>query len=119
MRALVIPLAAHRRPSSSRPVRRPSLSFLSGVAAGTFAAEAGRPSAANRASTLRAMAGWSTGSPAYTGGTAFSSFPPPALVEWQNADVVLTIIEGVHDESGEDAHRPAPLLKRHGSAKLK
>ncbi len=37
---------------------------------------------------------------------------PLALADEVGLDVVLTIIEGVHDESGEDAHRPAPLLKR-------
>ncbi|HLA24348.1 MAG TPA: 3-hydroxyacyl-CoA dehydrogenase NAD-binding domain-containing protein [bacterium] len=37
---------------------------------------------------------------------------PLALADEVGLDVVLTIIEGVHDESGEDVHRPAPLLKR-------
>ena len=37
---------------------------------------------------------------------------PLTLADEIGLDVVLTIIEGVHDETKEDAHRPAPLLRK-------
>ena len=37
---------------------------------------------------------------------------PLALADQIGLEVLLAVIEGVHDETKDDAHRPAPLLKR-------